>query len=69
MQWRKQGVSMFQIGSPNFVTPVHLLQLLRNFYDKREGLKVSSFHPEIFLRGGKIRVLKMRWGGARQCAI
>ena len=22
----------------------------------------SQFHPEIFIRGGKIRVLKMRWG-------
>ena len=29
----------------------------------------SGFHPEIFLRGGKIRVLKMRWGSARQRAI
>ena len=30
---------------------------------------LPGFHPEIFLRGGKIRVLKMRWGGARQRAI
>ena len=30
---------------------------------------IPGFHPEIFLRGSKIRVLKMRWDGAQQCAI